>query len=104
MVEKFQNFKGESWEKMQITKHLGSKVLVSGEIAAQSQKFAEGYARFRDVTDRDGALPAWVKALFMASAAAVKGHGQLLYNELKKIKRIGTLLERCERSRLNGIH
>jgi len=73
-------------------KTLGSKVLVSGEIAAQSQKFAEGYARFRDVTDRDGALPAWAKALFMASAAAVKGHGQLLYNELKRSKELGLSL------------
>ena len=82
-------------------KTLGSKVLVSGEIAAQSQKFAEGYARFRDVTDRDGALPAWVKALFMASAAAVRAMA-ILYNELKD-QRIGTLLERCERSRLNSI-
>ena len=52
---------------------LGSKVLISGEIAAKSEKFAEGYARLRDVTDRDGALPAWAKALYMASAAAVKG-------------------------------
>ena len=33
-------------------KTLGSQVLLSGEIAAKSQKFAEGYARLRDVTDR----------------------------------------------------
>ena len=32
---------------------LGSKVLISGEIAAKSEKFAEVYARLRDVTDRD---------------------------------------------------
>ena len=71
---------------------LGSQVLNTGEIAAKSQKFAEGYARLRDVTDRDGALPAWAKALFMASAAAVKGHEGLLYNELERSKELGLTL------------
>ncbi|GIS55892.1 MAG: hypothetical protein Ct9H90mP30_5770 [Actinomycetota bacterium] len=73
-------------------KTLGSQVLLSGEIAAKSQKFAEGYARLRDVTDRDGALPAWAKALFMASAAAVKGHDQLLHEELRRSKELGLSL------------
>tara|TARA_Y100000766_G_scaffold264024_1_gene256491 strand:+ start:2151 stop:2879 length:729 start_codon:yes stop_codon:yes gene_type:complete len=73
-------------------KTLGSRVLISGEIAAKSQKFAEGYARLRDVTDRDGALPAWAKALFMASAAAVKGHDQLLLEELRRSKELGLSL------------
>ena len=71
---------------------LGSKVLISGEIAAKSEKFAEGYARLRDVTDRDGALPAWAKALYMASAAAVKGHDQLLLSELGRSKDLGLSL------------
>ena len=71
---------------------LGSQVLHSGEIAAKSQKFAEGYARLRDVTDRDGALPAWAKALFMASAAAVKGHDGLLSRELLRSKELGLSL------------
>ena len=71
---------------------LGSQVLNTGEIAAKSQKFAEGYARLRDVTDRDGALPAWAKALFMASAAAVKGHEGLLYNELERSRELGLTL------------
>ncbi|MBD30076.1 MAG: hypothetical protein CL453_03780 [Acidimicrobiaceae bacterium] len=71
---------------------LGSRVLLSGEIAAKSHKFAEGYARLRDVTDRDGALPAWAKALFMASAAAVKGHDQLLHQELRRSEELGLSL------------
>ena len=71
---------------------LGSRVLLSGEIAAKSHKFAEGYARLRDVTDRDGALPAWAKALFIASAAAVKGHDQLLHQELRRSEELGLSL------------
>ena len=71
---------------------LGSQVLLSGEIAAKSQKFAEGYARLRDVTDLDGALPAWAKALYMASAAAVKGHDGLLFRELLRSKEMGLSL------------
>ena len=50
----------------------GSAVLHSEEIAAVSHKFAEGYARIREVTDSDGACPAWAKALYMACAAAVR--------------------------------
>ena len=38
---------------------LASPPLRSGEIAAMSAKFAEGYARIREVTDTDGACAAW---------------------------------------------
>ena len=62
----------------------GSPILRSGELAGLSPKFAEGLARVRDVTDADGALPAAVKALFMASAAAVKGHESMLRRELRR--------------------
>ncbi len=71
---------------------LGSDVLLSGEVAAMSHKFAEGYARVRDVTDRDGAVPAWAKALYMAAAAAVKGHDSLLTKELGRSKDLGLSL------------
>ena len=62
----------------------GSTLLGSGSLTGISPKFAEGLARVRDVTDRDGALSAPVKALFMAAAAAVKGHDAMLRRELRR--------------------
>jgi|GEM_PF-94069 len=62
----------------------GSPWLQSGVVAAVSQKFANGLARVRDVTDADGALTAAQKALFMASAAAVKGHSAMTERELRR--------------------
>jgi len=62
------------------------------DVAAVSPKFAEGLARVREVTDRDGALPAWSKALFMAAAAAVKGHDTMLRRELDRSARSGLQL------------
>lgn len=69
-----------------------SPILDRGEIAALSPKFAEGLARIRDVTDADGALPAYVKALFMATAACVKGHEPMMERELGRAKRLGLSL------------
>lgn len=67
----------------------GSAVLRSGEIAALSAKFAEGYARIREVTDTDGACPAWAKALYMACAAAVRHHHDLLRREMGRAAELG---------------
>ncbi len=71
---------------------LGSPALASGELAAISPKFAEGYARIRDVTDRDGACPAWAKALYMACAAAVRGQPELTLRELTRSRELGLSL------------
>lgn len=71
---------------------LGSPALQSREIAAMSHKFAEGYARIRDVTDNDGACPAWAKALYMACAAAVRGHEEQLLREMGRSKEHGLAL------------
>jgi alkylhydroperoxidase/carboxymuconolactone decarboxylase family protein YurZ len=73
-----------------------SPALASGELAAISPKFAEGYARVRDVTDHDGACPAWAKALYMAAAAAVKGHGAALGRELGRARSLGLSLAHAE--------
>src|SRR5437764_1422024 len=59
-----------------------SSVLSSGALLAISPKFSDGLARIREVTDADGALPAWAKALFMSAAAAVKGHEPMMRREL----------------------
>ncbi len=72
---------------------LASPFLRSGEIAAVSAKFAEGLARIRDVTDRDGACPAWAKALYMSGAAAVKGHDTMVHRELARAAAGGLSLD-----------
>jgi 4-carboxymuconolactone decarboxylase len=61
----------------------------SGELGALSPKFAEGLARVREVTDRDGALPARFKALCMAGTAAAKGHRELMARELGRAAELG---------------
>jgi alkylhydroperoxidase/carboxymuconolactone decarboxylase family protein YurZ len=61
----------------------------SGELAAISPGFAEGYARIREVVDTDGACPAWAKALYVAAAACVKGHDDLVRRELGRAVRGG---------------
>ena len=71
---------------------LGSPVLHSREVAAMSHKFAEGYARIRDVTDNNGACPAWAKALYMACAAAVRGQVDLLHREMNRSRELGLTL------------
>lgn len=57
-----------------------------------SHKFAEGYARVRDVTDNDGACPAWAKALYMACAASVRGLDDLLEREMGRARNLGLAL------------
>lgn len=70
----------------------GSVVLASRELRAVGEKFAEGYARIREVCDTDGACEAWAKALYMACAAAVKGHGELCQRELARSRELGLTL------------
>lgn len=71
---------------------LGSPVLQSREVAAVSHKFAEGFARIREVCDTDGACEAWAKALYMACAAIVKGHVDMTRRELERSKALGLTL------------
>ncbi len=72
---------------------LGSAVLASGQIDAVSPKFAEGLARVREVTDTDGACPAWAKALYMAAASAVKGHRRMLMGQMERSRDLGLELD-----------
>ena len=75
-----------------VHQELASPPLASGELAAISTKFAEGYARIRDVTDRDGACPAWAKALYMACAASVRGQRELALREMTRSRELGLSL------------
>ena len=68
---------------------LGSAALAGGTIDAVSPKFAEGLARVREVTDTDGACLAWAKALYMAAAAAVKGHRAMLMAQMERSRDLG---------------
>ena len=67
----------------------GSTVLNSGEIANVSLKFAEGYARIREVTDSDSACSAMNKAMFMACAAAARNNVNLLGQEIARARELG---------------
>lgn len=52
-----------------------------------------GYSRFREIVDKDGALPAKVKALFVAVAATTKGYRELAQRELKRGHGLGLEFE-----------
>lgn len=73
---------------MTVASHVASAspTIRAGELRAISPKFAEGLARVREVTDTDGACPAWAKALYMSAAACVKGHDDLMRRELGRAR------------------
>jgi alkylhydroperoxidase/carboxymuconolactone decarboxylase family protein YurZ len=73
-----------------------SPALASGELAGVSPKFAEGYARLRDATDRDGACPAWAKAVYMAAAAAAKRQPEVIARELARARALGLAQAQAE--------
>lgn len=52
-------------------------------------KSLAGYSRFRQVIDQNGALPARIKALFVAVAAATKGYVEMASRELARGKSLG---------------
>ena len=66
-----------------------SAAVRSDEIAAISATFADGYARIREVIDTDGACPAADKALYVAAAAAARGHAELTIAELGRARERG---------------
>ncbi len=48
-----------------------------------------GYSLFRRVVDTDGALPAKIKALFVAICATTKGYREMAQRELKRAHQLG---------------
>ncbi|BAL24619.1 carboxymuconolactone decarboxylase family protein [Azoarcus sp. KH32C] len=48
-----------------------------------------GYSRFRQVVDTDGAIPARIKALYVAVAATTKGYREMAQRELKRARQLG---------------
>lgn len=59
-----------------------------------------GYARFRQVVDQDGALPARVKALYVAVAATTTGYRELAQRELKRAHDLGLGVEEASAAAL----
>lgn len=53
-------------------------------LRTNAPKSLAGYARFREVIDNDSALPARIKALFVAVAASTKGYVELAMRELQR--------------------
>jgi alkylhydroperoxidase/carboxymuconolactone decarboxylase family protein YurZ len=54
-----------------------------------------GNARFRQIVNTDGALPAVMKALFVAVAATTKGFVAMAQRELERAKRLGLSAEQA---------
>lgn len=60
-----------------------------GALHSTAPKTVAGYARFRSVIDSDGALPARIKALFVACAACVKSYEDMALRELSRAADMG---------------
>lgn len=64
-------------------------LLAIGSLRKSAPKTVAGYRRFRGVIDTDGALPASIKALFVACAACVKGYEEMALRELRRARDVG---------------
>ncbi|AYH45080.1 carboxymuconolactone decarboxylase family protein [Azoarcus sp. DN11] len=52
-----------------------------------------GYSRWRQLVDSDGAIPARIKALYVAVAATTKGYVSMAQRELKRAHQLGLTFE-----------
>ena len=64
-------------------------LLSIGSLQTSAPKTVAGYSRFRSVIDTDGALPARIKALFVACAACVKSYEDMALRELERARDLG---------------
>jgi alkylhydroperoxidase/carboxymuconolactone decarboxylase family protein YurZ len=64
-------------------------LLAIGALQASAPKTVAGYRRFRTVIDNDGALPARIKALFVACAACIKSYEEMALRELRRAAALG---------------
>lgn len=68
---------------------INNPLLAIGALGKSAPKTIAGYRRFRSVIDRDGALPASIKALFVACAACVKSYEDMALRELRRARGLG---------------
>lgn len=64
-------------------------LLDSPVLRAIAPRSIAGYARFRQIIDGDSALPAKIKALFVAVAATTKGYAEMARRELARARTLG---------------
>jgi alkylhydroperoxidase/carboxymuconolactone decarboxylase family protein YurZ len=64
-------------------------LLDSAVLRKIAPKSLAGYARFRQVIDGEGALPARIKALFVTVAATTKGYPEMARRELARARALG---------------
>ena len=57
-------------------------MLANGRLRRNAPKTLAGYRRFREVIERDSALPGTIKRLFLAAAACTKGYTAMARQEL----------------------
>jgi alkylhydroperoxidase/carboxymuconolactone decarboxylase family protein YurZ len=70
-------------------------LLANGRLRANAPKTVAGYRRFRETVERDGALPGWLKRLFVAAAACTKGYEAMARRELAHAAEAGLDVERA---------
>lgn len=75
--------------KMEVT----SPLLDSPLLRQLAPYTVSGYALFREIVELDGALPAGIKALFVAVAATNKGYAELARREIERGARLGLTLK-----------
>ena len=71
-------------------------LLASPVLRSIAPKSLAGYARFRRVIDGDSALPAPMKAMFVAVAATTKGYPEMARRELARAKALGLTREQAQ--------
>jgi alkylhydroperoxidase/carboxymuconolactone decarboxylase family protein YurZ len=70
-------------------------LLANGRLRRDAPKSVAGYRLFRQVIERDSALPASIKRLFLASAACTKGYTVMAGRELAAAAACGLELEQA---------
>jgi alkylhydroperoxidase/carboxymuconolactone decarboxylase family protein YurZ len=68
-------------------------LLANGRLRRNAPKTVAGYRLFREVIERDGALPSTMKRLFLSAAACAKGYPEMAERELAAAAAAGLALE-----------
>ena len=72
-----------------MSQHPPTSLVEIAHLTLNAPKTVAGYGRLRAVTDVDGALPAAIKAIYLAASALVRGYGDLARREMLRARDIG---------------
>lgn len=75
------------------TEEFNSHLLKSPLLRRIAPYTLNGFSRFRTIVETDGALPARIKALYVAVVASTKGYPELAQRELKRAHGLGLSFE-----------